>query len=106
MYRLISPADEFPEPQPMPKYLEITGITRRLHDAPEFRVDELGGTDWRVKDYTAIFYIEKGVCNYYVMCRNEKIKVIVATDGRHKYLALEDEQVTPISLLQLPETNN
>ncbi|MEY9184557.1 DUF3892 domain-containing protein [Bradyrhizobium sp. USDA 313] len=63
----------------------------------------LDGTRWRLSVEKIIRDLESREWEYYVEESGVTAEVIVATDGRHKYIKTTVDGIQPNTLLSLPE---
>jgi len=84
--------------------LQVTCINKRpSHYDPHERIEAIGGSGWKHLEDDAIRRIELQTDSYYVNAAGRRVRVIVETHNRRKYLKTEADGYAPNNLLALPE---
>ncbi|MBB4383486.1 DUF3892 domain-containing protein [Bradyrhizobium sp. SBR1B] len=92
----------------MPKRVRIRCINKTDRRSAHERIKYVGGlnsdgTRWRLSVAKTIQDIESREWEYYVEESGITAEVIVATDGRHKYIKTTVDRIQPDNLLSLSE---
>ncbi|MCA1530548.1 DUF3892 domain-containing protein [Bradyrhizobium yuanmingense] len=92
----------------MAKRVRIRCINKTDRRSAHERIKNVGGlnsdgTRWKLSVKKTIRNLESREWEYYVEESGVTVEVIVATDGRHKYIKTTVDRIQPDNLLSLPE---
>ena len=92
----------------MPKRVRIRCINKTDRRSAHERIKNVGGvnsdgTRWKLSVKKTIRDLESREWEYYVEESGVTVEVIVATDGRNKYIKTTVDGIQPDNLLSLPE---
>jgi len=82
---------------------QIECINQDPRQGPHKRIENVGGSGWKIPESQAISNIESGTESYYVSVNGRSVWVEIATHEGHKYLKTEADGYSPDNLLSLPE---
>jgi hypothetical protein len=80
----------------------IECVNKDPRQDPHKRIENVGGSGWKISESEAIRNIENGE-SYEVSVGGRTVGVIIAEHEGHKYLKTEADGYSPDNLLSLPE---
>ena len=81
---------------------QIECVNKDPRQDPHKRIENVGGSDWKITEAEAIRNIENGE-RYYVSVEGRTVSVEIAEHEGRKYLKTEEDGYSPDNLLSLPE---
>ncbi len=83
--------------------LQVSCINKRQHQNPHERIQNIGGTNWKLSETQAIADIKSNKYSFYVSVGGRNVAVIVAIHQGREYLKTTADGYAPNNLLNLPE---